>query len=75
MPVVEGDGRVAVAGDRAHLAAEPEPASSGRGDEPAVLVGRALAGRRGLRSGGLESKASPFDRGWLSFRTTRSVIH
>jgi len=45
VPVVEVDGRVAVAGDEADLVAEPEPVGSGRDGEAAVLVGGALVGR------------------------------
>src|SRR6266446_4896642 len=39
IPVVEVDGRVAMAGDQADLVAEPEPVGVGRDGEPAVLVG------------------------------------
>src|SRR6266436_4921365 len=48
IPVVEVDGRVAVAGDQADLVAEREAVRGGRDGEPAVLVGGALAGRGGL---------------------------
>src|SRR5713101_1727171 len=48
IPVVEVDGRVAVAGDQADLVAEPEPVGGGGDGEAAVLVGGALVGRGGL---------------------------
>src|SRR6266446_9022484 len=48
IPVVEVDGRVAMAGDQADLVAEPEPVGHGRNGEPAVLVGGALVGCGGL---------------------------
>jgi hypothetical protein len=48
IPVVEVDGRVAMAGDQPDLVAEPEPIGGGRDREPAVLVGGALVGRGGL---------------------------
>jgi hypothetical protein len=41
IPVVNVDGRVAMAGDQADLVAAPEPVGSGRRREPAVLVGGA----------------------------------
>ena len=62
IPVVEIDGRVAVAGDQSDLVAEPEPIGGGRDGEPAVLVRGALIGRRGLvanqRRGGIGPSAS-----------------
>jgi len=48
IPVVEVDGRVAMAGDQADLVAEPEPVGGRRDGEPAVLVRGALVGRGGL---------------------------
>src|SRR5215471_13147010 len=48
VPVVEVDGRIAVAGDQPDLVAEPEPVGGGRDREPAVLVGGALIGCGGL---------------------------
>src|SRR6516162_4422589 len=48
IPVVEIDGRVAMAGDQADLVAEPKPVGGRRNREPAVLVGGSLIGRRGL---------------------------
>src|SRR5437868_15179148 len=60
VPIVEVDGRVAVAGDEADLVAEAE-AVGGAGDaEAAVLVGGALVGGGGSSHtrGGPESKAS-----------------
>ena len=48
IPIVEVDGRVAMAGHEADLVAEPE-AIGGAGDAPAaVLVGGALVGGGGL---------------------------
>src|SRR5262249_31821439 len=44
IPVVEIDGRVAVAGDEAQLVADIEPVGGARNAEPAVLVGGALVG-------------------------------
>jgi hypothetical protein len=58
IPVVEVDGRVAMAGDEADLVADVGPVGGARDAEPAVLVGGALAG-----GGGPESKASAFKRG------------
>jgi hypothetical protein len=48
IPVVEVDGRVAVAGDEADLVAEPEAVGGARDAEAAVLVGGALVGGGGL---------------------------
>src|ERR1700737_3817359 len=48
VPVVEVDGRVAMAGDQADLVAEPEAVGGGRDGEAAVLVGGALVGGGGL---------------------------
>jgi len=48
VPVVEIDGRVAMAGDQPDLVAEPEPIGGGRNGEPSMLVGAALVGRGGL---------------------------
>ena len=48
VPVVEVDGRVAMAGDQPDLVAEPQPVGGGRNGEPSVLVGSALVGRGGL---------------------------
>src|SRR6266404_6935373 len=48
VPVVEVDGRVAMAGDEADLVAEGEAVGGGRWGEPAVLVGGALVGGGGL---------------------------
>src|ERR1700730_1406961 len=48
IPVVEVDGRVAMAGDQADLVAEREPGGGGGDGEPSVLVRGALIGRRGL---------------------------
>ena len=45
IPVVEVDGRVAIAGDQPDLVAEPEPVGGGRDGEPPVLVRGALVGR------------------------------
>src|SRR6266446_5338427 len=60
IPVVEVDGRVAMAGDEADLVAEGEAVGGGRDREPAVLVGGALVGRGGLvadeRRAGVESE-------------------
>jgi hypothetical protein len=72
------DGRVAVAGDQAHLVADPQPVGVARDAEAAVLVRGALIGRRGLvadeRRSGIESErleASVDDgtvRGWAAHR-------
>ena len=48
VPVVEVDGRVAMARDQADLVADVEPVGGGRDGEAAVLVGDALVGRGGL---------------------------
>ena len=60
IPVVEIDGRVAVAGDEAHLVADVEPVRRARNTEPAVLVGGALVGGSGLvadeRRAGIEGE-------------------
>src|SRR5271166_2530684 len=48
IPVVEVDGRVAVAGDQPDLVAEPEPVGGGGDGKPSMLVGGALVGRGGL---------------------------
>ena len=48
VPVVEVDGRVAMAGDEADLVAELEAVGGARDAEPAVLVGGALVGGGGL---------------------------
>src|SRR5882724_10945364 len=48
VPVVEVDGRVAVAGAQADLVAEPQPVGGRRDSEAAVLVGGALVGGGGL---------------------------
>ena len=59
VPVIEVDGRVAMAGDEADLVAEPKPVGGGRDGEAAVLVGGALVGRGGLvadqRRAGIEA--------------------
>jgi hypothetical protein len=59
IPVVEVDGRVAMAGDEADLVADLEPVGGARDAEPAVLVGGALVGGGGLvaddRRAGVES--------------------
>src|SRR3984893_4191033 len=78
VPVVEVDGRVAVAGDQADLVAEPKAVGGGRDGEAAVLVGGALVGRGGLvaneRGAGIEGErleASVDDgtvRGWAAHR-------
>jgi hypothetical protein len=47
IPLVEVDGRVAMAGDQPDLVTEPEPAGRGRNGEAAVLVRGALIGREG----------------------------
>jgi hypothetical protein len=62
IPVVEVDGRVAVAGDQPDLVAEPEPVGGSRDGEPAVLVGSGARRSPGSSqtSGGPESKASAF---------------
>ncbi len=71
IPVVEVDGRVAVAGNQADLVAEPESVGGGRGGEPAVLVGGALVGRGGLvADGGPESKASALRRASTTARSS-----
>jgi hypothetical protein len=63
IPVVEVDGRVAVAGDPAQLVAEPEPVGGGRDGEAAVLAGGALVGRGGFvadeRRAGGNRKGAP----------------
>src|SRR3984893_389952 len=48
IPVVEVDGRVAMAGDQTDLVPERETVGGGRDGEPAVLVGGALVGGGGL---------------------------
>src|SRR5438270_4532043 len=48
VPVVEVDGRVAMAGDEADLVAEAEAVGGARDAEAAVLVGGALVGGGGL---------------------------
>src|SRR5436190_17077444 len=48
VPVVQVDGRVAMAGDQAELVAEPEAVGGGRDGEAAVFVGGALVGGGGL---------------------------
>src|ERR1700730_7956031 len=52
VPVVEVDGRVAVAGDEADLVADLETVGGPRDAEAAVLVGGALVGRGGLVADG-----------------------
>jgi len=48
IPVVEVDGRVAVAGDQPDLVAEREPVGGGGDREAAMLVGGALVGGGGF---------------------------
>jgi hypothetical protein len=48
IPVVEVDGRVAMAGDEADLVADLEAVGGARDAEAAVLVGGALVGGGGL---------------------------
>jgi hypothetical protein len=48
IPVVEVDGRVAMAGDEADLVADAQAVGGGRNGEPAALVGGALVGCGGL---------------------------
>src|SRR5437667_3486146 len=55
IPVIEIDGRVAVAGDEAHFVADVEPVGGGRDGEAAVLVGGALVGGGGLVANGGET--------------------
>ena len=47
VPVIEVDGRVAVAGDQPPLVTEAEPVGGAGNAEPAVLVGGALFGGGG----------------------------
>src|ERR1700730_17061519 len=60
VPVVEVDGRVALAADEPDLVAESEAVGGARDAEAAVLVGGALVGGGGLVAdgGGPDSKAS-----------------
>jgi len=52
IPVVEVDGRVAMAGDQADLVAEPEAVGGARDREPPVLVAGAFVGCGGLVADG-----------------------
>jgi hypothetical protein len=54
IPVVEVDGRVAMAGDQPDLVAEPEPVGGGRDREAAMLVGGAL-----IRAGSSQTSGGP----------------